>query len=74
MLLERVEHQAWANSFHHGHNYHLITAVFFFQNGLVEMLDIVLQALPILLVDCEEVGSILFPNPVAHEIGDKEPT
>ena len=38
------------------------------------MLDIVFQALPILLMDYEKVQVILLPYPIAHEIGDKEPT
>ena len=36
------------------------------------MFNVVFQALPILLVDCEKLGGILLPNPVAYEIGDKE--
>ncbi|GFY82412.1 hypothetical protein Acr_02g0006520 [Actinidia rufa] len=41
------------------------------QDNLVELLDIVFQALPIFLVDCEEVGGILLPDLIAHEIVTK---
>ena len=63
-----------AKSFHYRHDYYLVTGAFHLQHGLVEPLDVVFQALPIFLVDCEKVGDIFLLDSATHKIGLKEPT
>ncbi|GFY93703.1 hypothetical protein Acr_09g0001490 [Actinidia rufa] len=69
---EGIEQQARTKTLQHRHNHHLVVGILHFQDSLMEMPNVILQSLPIFLVDCEEVGGILFLDPVAHEIGDKE--
>ena len=57
---------------HHRHNHYLVTGIFYLQDSLIKTIDVILQALLIFLVNCEKVGGIFLPNPVAHEIGNKE--
>ncbi|PSS08050.1 Transporter MCH1 [Actinidia chinensis var. chinensis] len=63
---EGIEQQAKTKTIHHRHDHHLVTRILYFQDSLIEMPDVILQALLIFLVDCEEVGSILLPDPVHY--------
>ncbi|GFZ19669.1 hypothetical protein Acr_28g0003740 [Actinidia rufa] len=74
ILGEGVKQKAWAKSFHHRHDHHLVTGILHLQDNLVKILDVIFQALSIFLVNCEKVQGILLPDPAAHEIGDKELT
>ena len=64
----------FTKTLHHHHDHHLITGILHFQDILIKILDVILQALSVLLMDCEKVEGILFPDLAAHEIGDKEPS
>ncbi|GFS41415.1 hypothetical protein Acr_00g0074170 [Actinidia rufa] len=48
--------------------------VLYFKDNLIKLPNVILQAFFNFLVDSEEVGVILLSDPVAHEIGDKEPS
>ncbi|GFY87195.1 hypothetical protein Acr_05g0008340 [Actinidia rufa] len=67
-----VEQRTRSKSFHHRHDHYLVTGILHFYYGLVKSLYLVFQALGFLLVNGEEVGGILLPVSVAHEVGNEE--
>ena len=51
-----------------------ITGVLYLQDGLIELLYIILLTFSFFLVDGKEVGGIFLSGSTAHKVGEKKPS